>query len=136
MSLSNMKQSSTKRNIRNDIILIGGLLLVAAIGMFYLFGLRKAGNSVKVTIDGKAYKTYSLEKNITDDIYTGENKEHLNRLVIRNGKAYMETATCPDGICVEHNPIFREGESIVCLPNRVVVTVTTQNNNGDPDIVV
>ena len=130
------KEPSAKRKIRNDIILIGGLLIVAAIGMFYLFGLRRAGDSVNITIDGKAYKSYSLKENVTEDIYSGKNNENLNRLIIRDGKAYMESATCPDGICVSHAPIFRDGESIVCLPNRVVVTVTTQKSGDDPDIVI
>ena len=65
-----------------------------------------------------------------------KNNEHLNRFVIRDGKAYMEYASCPDGICVDHSPIFRDGESIVCLPNRVVITVTDSNNQDEgPDIV-
>ena len=131
-----MKKTKVKSVVRNDIILIVCLLLIAAIGMIYLFGLRSRGDTVRVTVDGKTYGTYSLTKNITEDIYSGKNKEHLNRLVIRDGKAYMETATCPDGICVAHTPIFRDGESIVCLPNRVVITVITNNDIDSPDIVV
>lgn len=129
------KKTATKRIARNDIILIVFLLLIAAIGMLYLFMFRERGDTIKVTVDGKIYGTYSLQKNMTEDIYSGENNEHHNRLIIRDGKAYMETATCPDGICVDHRPIFRDGESIVCLPNRVVISVTT-NNKDNPDIVV
>ena len=70
------------------------------------------------------------------DIRTGENESQLNRLIIKDGKAYIETATCPDGICVNHRPIFRDGESIVCLPNKVVVSVITQNSSDNPDIVI
>ena len=128
-----MKKTHT---FRNDIILIVCLLLVALIGVLYLFKFRSPGDTVKVTVDGKLYGTYLLSQNITEDIVTGENGEFLNRLVILNGKAYIETATCPDGICVEHSPIFRDGESIVCLPQRVVVTVITHNGNNTPDIIV
>ena len=71
---------------------------------------------------------------MTKDIITGEKGENLNRLIIKDGKAYMETATCPDGICVNHNPIFRDGESIVCLPNGVVVTII--KNDDDLDVVI
>ncbi len=132
--MTNMKIDSTKKhNIRNDIIFIVALLLIAAVGGLYLFVFRDGGNTVKVTVDGKTYGVYSLNENITEDIYTG--KDNLNRLIIRDGKAYMETATCPDGICVSHKPIFRDGESIVCLPNRVVVTVTTTDANS-PDVVI
>ncbi len=123
----------TKAIKRNDLILIGGLLLIAAVALIYLFCFRPAGDRVEITIDGKLYKTFSLEDEITEEIHTGETD--CNTLIIRDGKAFMDFATCPDGICVDHSPIFRDGESIVCLPNRVVVTVVTQGDDG-PDAVV
>lgn len=129
------QKDTKKRFLRNDILLIAVLLLAAAVGCVYLFVFRGNGNTVTVTVDGKLYGTYLLSENITEDIYTGENGEQHNRLVVRDGKAVMETATCPDGICVAHRPIFRNGESIVCLPNRVVVTVTTVETDT-PDVVV
>ncbi len=130
------QKSIKKRHLRNDILLIAALLLVAAIGGIYLLLFRGNGNTVTVTVDGKPYAEYALSENITEDIYTGANGEHCNRLVICDGKALMENATCPDGICVAHRAIFRNGESIVCLPNRVVVTVTTVADTDAPDIVV
>ncbi len=133
-----MKENKTaaKHHLRNDIILIVCILFIAAIGMLYLFVFRNSGDTVKVTVDGQVYGTYKLTENITEDIVTGENGEKLNRLVIKDGKACMETATCPDGICVEHQPIFRDGESIVCLPQRVVLTVVTDNDADSPDVIV
>ena len=128
--------NTKKRFLRNDSILIAVLLLVAAIGCIYLFVFRNSGNTVTVTVDGKLYAEYALTENMTKDLYMGKNGEHCNRLVIRDGKAFMETATCPDGICVAHRPIFRDGESIVCLPNRVVVTVTTVHETETPDVII
>lgn len=130
------KSKITERSHRrNDIIFIAALLLIAAAVMFYLFVLRESGNVVKVTVDGELYGTYSLSEDITVDIVSGDNASELNRLVISDGKAHMEHATCPDGICVDHRPIFRDGESIVCLPNRVVVTVIIEDDADAPDIV-
>ena len=126
--------NSKTRKIRNDIIFIVTLLLLAALGAVYLFLLRPGGNSVKVTVDGKIYGVYSLNQDVVEDIYTGKDNTNINRLVIKSGKAYIEEATCPDGICVGHAPIFRDGESIVCLHNRVVVTVITKDADG-PDVV-
>lgn len=132
-----MKEQKNAKSprLRNDIIFIIVILAVAAIGMLYLFVFRESGDIVRVTVDGELYGMYSLSQNITEDILTGEGGENLNRLIIKDGKAYMETASCPDGICVAHRPIFRSGESIVCLPNKVVVTVITDNNDDAPDIV-
>ena len=67
-----------------------------------------------------------------EDIHTG--KDGLNRLVIKDGKAWVETASCPDGICAAHKPIHREGESIVCLPNKVVITVSTATAATNPTL--
>lgn len=120
---------------RNDIILIISVLLLSAAALFYLFVLRDSGDVVKVTVDGTDYGTYSLTENTVHEIVTGKDGENLNRFVISNGKVYMEEATCPDGICVAHRPVFRDGESIVCLPNRVVITVITDKGNDSADIV-
>lgn len=120
---------------RNDIVFVAVLLLAAAAGMFYLFVMREGGNVVKVTVDGEVYGTYPLAEDITEDIVSGDDGAGLNRLIIRDGKAYMEYATCPDGICVDHRPVFRDGESIVCLPNRVVITVIIEDDADAPDIV-
>ena len=98
-------------------------------------GILKAG---RVTVDGKPYGAYPLSEELTLDIRTGDGGEQLNRLIIREGQAFVETATCPDGICAAHKPISRDGESIVCLPHRVVITVEsadTPRSDKQPDVV-
>ena len=121
---------------RNDIILIISLLLICSAALIYLFVFRKGGDTVKVTVDGEIYGVYSLNVDMSENIITGTDSGSFNRLVISDGKAYMEEASCPDGICVAHRPVFRDSESIVCLPNRVVVTVITEDDTDSPDIVV
>lgn len=133
--MKNQTEKSARR-LRNDILLIAVLLVAAAIGATYLFVFRGGGNTVQVTVDGQLYGTYPLSQTCTVDIESGEHGDGSNRLIIRDGKAFMETADCPDGICVAHRPIFRDGESIVCLPNRVVVTVIVHEDTDAPDVVV
>ena len=124
------------RLFRNDLIFITALLLlVSGLGIcFYLF--RGEGDMVTVTVDGKEFGRYSLAEDITVEIRTGAENEELNLLIIKDGQAYVETATCPDGICAGHKPISREGESIVCLPHKVVITVYTTEEEEAPDIIV
>lgn len=103
---------------KNDWILGGGIVLAA--GMIFLFQLlRDSGGAKEVTIsvDGDVFSTYSLEEDQTVEI------GGTNRLVIEDGTARMEWADCPDQICVNHRPVSRNGESIICLPNEVVVSV-------------
>ena len=53
-----------------------------------------------------------------------------NRLVIEDGTARMEWADCPDQICVNHRPVSSGGESIICLPNKVVVSVVSSKESS------
>ena len=79
---------------KRDYILIGCILLVAAVcaGFFLLTG--KEAQEAVVTVDGEVYGTYSLAKDQTIEIQDG------NRLRIQNGQAKMEWADCPDQLCV------------------------------------
>ena len=146
ITMSNEKDQSTPTAVRsgskfkNDIIFIIILLsVVCALGAgFYL--LRPEGNTVEVRVDGELMAEYPLSRDISVDI---EGVGGVNRLVIHGGEASVEYADCPDGICSAHSPISRSGESIVCLPHRVIVTVKegdTGPNDTDapesPDIIV
>ncbi len=124
-----------KRKRRNDGIFIAVLLALVSLGGAAFYFLRAPGDTVTVTVDKKLYGTYSLDTDTTVDIRTADNETAHNRLVIRDGKAYVEEANCPDGICAAHKPISREGESIVCLPHRVVITVQTAREEKEPDII-
>ncbi len=135
-----VKSTPTAKNggrlFRNDLIFIAVLLLVVSLCGLFFYLARGQGDTVVVTVDGKTYGTYSLTEEVRVEIRTGKSAEELNVLVIKDGQAYVESATCPDGICAGHKPISREGESIVCLPHKVVITVYTTDTEETPDIVV
>lgn len=128
---------SGRRKLRNDLVFIAILLAVVLLAGGAVLLLREEGNTVTVTVDGVLFGTYPLSEDRTVEIRTGGEGEELNLLVIRDGKAFVETATCPDGICAAHKPISRDGESIVCLPHKVVIAVKVKEPVPDnaPDVV-
>jgi hypothetical protein len=127
--------SSGGRRFKNDIILIGVLLLALLLVGGGVLLLQKPGDTVVVTIDGRVMGEYPLSQDLTLPIYTGEGGEQVNVLVIKDGEALVESASCPDGICASHKPISHEGQSIVCLPHRVVVSIRRAAEQNGPDIV-
>ena len=109
---------------KNDWFLAAGILAAAAILLcFQIF--RKTGDQavVSITVDGVLYGTYSLDKDRTVEI------NDTNRLVISDGSARMEWADCPDQVCVNHREVSRDGESIICLPNQVVVSIESMEES-------
>lgn len=112
-----------KRIGKNDLLLLGVLLCVCiAVLLVFSFDKGKAGATVVVTVDGKEYGRYDLAKEQKVSIYNDQGKV-TNTLLIRDHKADMIDADCRDLLCVKQKAIDRSGETIVCLPNRVVVSV-------------
>ena len=46
----------------------------------------------------------------------------------------MKEADCPDHLCMKQGEISHKGETIVCLPNRVVIEVES-NQDSEFDAV-
>lgn len=103
---------------KNDIFLAVIILAIAVLGLLFYGNLGKeTAGTITITVDGEVFGTYSLEKD--QEIPIGK----TNRLVIKDGEADMIEADCPDQICVKHKSISKNKESIVCLPNKVIVEV-------------
>ena len=86
------------------------------------------GAFAKVTVDGQFYGAYSLKKDSEVEILIKE--KVTNVLRIQNGKADMYMADCPDLLCVHQRAISRQKETIVCLPNKVVVEIVGGKEAG------
>ncbi len=108
---------------RNDFILIFLLLMLSAVFGFFCWMNASDGNLIIVTVNGEAVGSYPLNR---DDVVEIRTEYGENVLVIENGKAFMRSADCPNGICCAHKPIFRDGEAIVCYPHKLVVMVCAE----------
>lgn len=102
---------------KNDWKLIAFLLAAAGICfLVYRMGGKGGGEAV-IYQNGSEYARIALSTE--QEIRIGQ----TNTLVVEQGKVRMKEADCPDQICVKHRPVSRTGESIVCLPNRIVVEI-------------
>ncbi len=106
---------------KKDIVLVV-IIFLAALGAFLLHEL--IGAAAAGSVDGEIEAVYSLGEDKEIEINGG-----TNTLVIRNGKADMTEADCPDKLCVKQRAISRNKESIICLPNKVVVEADSKENS-------
>ena len=125
---------SKNRKTKNDIILAIIVIAVAATGVLLLNIFKTEGEFAVVKIDGKETERYPLSVNTEVVIETENNGK--NTLVIEDGKAFIKNATCPDKICEGHSKISFKGETIVCLPHKVVIEIVTDDSENELDVVV
>lgn len=115
--------STKRRQMKNDIILGIGLLMTAL--CLWLIMQLVMNNSttgelmVVITVDGDEYVQYPLESGSTKEITV----DGHNKVIIQDGVVWMEEADCPDKLCINQGKISKSGQTIICLPNRVMVTI-------------
>lgn len=114
-----------KKLEKKDKILIG-IIVGAAVLAFILHALigGKGASCVTVKVNGEIEGVYSLSEDQEISINEGS-----NILVIKNGKADMKEADCPDKLCVNQKAVSKNNENIICLPNKVIVEVDSSENS-------
>lgn len=101
---------------KKEAIFIASILVIAGIlGLGFLISGQRSHNTIRITVDGKEFGTYSLSKDQV--IHIGD----TNVCEIKDGKVTMIEATCPDHYCMKQKAVDEHGGSIICLPNKVVI---------------
>lgn len=104
-----------------DIILFIVLIAMGlGLSWFSAAGSTQGQNAV-VTVDGQLYGTYSLTENRTIDI---DQNDHINKITIKNATVQMTYSDCKNQVCVKDGRISKTNQSLVCLPNKVMVEIT------------
>ncbi len=117
-----------------DILLFFSFLALAAL-IAVLPLMRSSGGEqmVRIISGGEITGIYPLENDIDVEV---RHDGHLNIVSIKDKKVHMEYSDCKNQVCVHTGEITRTGETIVCLPNYLIVEITGSREGGDADDAV
>jgi hypothetical protein len=111
-----------------DIILVISLVILTLVTSIFIYKKQTSNKIyVEVSINGEITNKYSIDENIEIMLKTG------NALVIKDGNVCISNADCPDGLCVKQGTISKANESIICLPNKLVVRIVEDNTSLNKD---
>ena len=107
---------------KKDLLFIAAILLAA--GLAFLFFRPQPSESMsraEISVDGKTVMELDLSE---DQVLTVDGAGGgYNRIQVRDGAVSVLEASCPDKVCVHTGTVRYPGETIVCLPNRMIITV-------------
>ncbi len=113
-----------------DILIITIILITSLFWIIYNKSFCKdtsGSKEVNVYVDGDLYGTYSID---TDDDIDIDSKYGHNRLSIKDNKVRMTDSDCDNNSCINMGEISYSYESIICIPNRVVVEISDGNKES------
>ena len=117
-----------------DFLIIFAMLALSLIMSLAISNLdtKKEGQIIRIEQGSKLIGEYPLDDDREIDI---DVNGHYNKVVIKNGKAFMKEANCRDQICVHMKEINIDGETIICLPNKVFIEVVDKKSNDNDDAI-
>lgn len=108
------------KRYKNDIILVSAVLLSAIVLWVYISVGKTEGACAVIAVDGEELYRLSLKE---DQTLTVGKDGKFNVIVVESGAVYIKEASCPDHLCIDQGAKKYEGETIVCLPNKITVTI-------------
>lgn len=111
-----------------DIILAAVLIVIGlAMSYFLSFGT-SSGHELVISCNGERFGSYSL---LEDREVVIERNGHINKVTISDGIVSMSFSDCKGQDCVKQADISKTGETIICLPNKIVLEITGDETEYD-----
>ena len=109
---------------KRDLLLIIIILVLAGVVWIWANVFQtNAGGRLLISVDNQEYGIFDLSEKRT--IAIGD----TNVCRIEDGVVSMTQADCPDKVCVHSAGISKTGQTIICMPNRVVLEITAGDAN-------
>jgi hypothetical protein len=113
--------------------LIAISLITSGIIVFSYSRIKYESKVIKISVKGKSYKEIPFNDK-TKETITVKTELGTNVINISDGYARIAEADCPDKLCVKDGMISKPGQSLVCLPNKVVVEVKGVRDTETDDV--
>src|SRR5208337_2978655 len=111
-----------------DKVLLAVCIFLSFYSVVYVKEAMPKGTEVRIEVDGKLKYTFPLDK---DRTVAFSGVMGMTTVEIKGGKVRMKEAPCPNRVCIHQGWI--ESGAIICLPNKVIVTVSHPGDSKGPD---
>lgn len=121
-----------------DIVIIALLVMLSflPLAIFTYQNASANGDSMHVVVsaDGEIVHEMELKNDHTREVYEFVDDHGHENTVVREGLiVYISDANCQDLLCVQQGQISEVGETLVCLPNRVLVEIVSDGVDVEDD---
>jgi hypothetical protein len=122
-----------------DIVIIAVLLIISFIPEI-VFGISVGRNYndtyAEITVNGELYSKIPLSDHKGEEYVDISIDGHKNKILIEDDTIRMIEADCHDSLCIYQGKISKVGQSLVCLPNKVMVEIKGKIEENEDDIIL
>lgn len=115
-----------KRNTCLFLLLI--LIVICAGFLIQKFFFGKTGAVAIIEQDGETISELDLNKDT--ELVLDDGNGGSNTITVADGKIAVTDANCPDLVCVHTGAISQTGEVIACLPHKLIITISGNDDSS------
>lgn len=113
------------------IFLLSGILMISFLLLFLPYLFQPENPIAEIYQNGVLIQTVSLHDVSSPYTIPISQKGKENILLVSEGSIRMESANCPDKLCVHQGEIHTGSAPIVCLPHRLVIQIKNGTSSVD-----
>lgn len=115
--------------IKKADIILACILIVTGLTMSYIFSFGdQTAKQLQISCCGEHFGSYPLDE---DREIVVDRNGHINKVTIKDGYVSMEFSDCSGQDCVHQGKISKTGETIICLPNKIVLEISGSEDGYD-----
>ena len=107
------------------------LLLSAGISHLLMRGQAEGALRLEIIQDGNIIDTIALSDDYAAQFKVTSAEGRYNIVEIDHKKARVESAECPNQICVHTGWISQPGQMVICAPNKLVLLIKGKDGQAD-----
>lgn len=122
-----------------DIVIIAVLILLSFTPHLIFFKTSQKGsknNYAIIKVDGKIHKKIDLSKVKKSEKVNLNLPNGKNTLLIKNNSIQMDSANCNDALCVKQGNISKVGQTIICLPHKLIIEIKGDELDSKDDLIL
>lgn len=123
-----------------DVLLLVFIVAISFVPVGAFAFLDGKGSDLKylsIQINGKETQKIKLTGNTKIyEIPIEQEHGEINIVEVNNETVKMREANCPDQLCVYYKPISKDGETIICLPHKLVLQIKGGNSIEDEGDII
>lgn len=107
-----------------DIILIA-VITVSSLLFLTIPSLTRneTGAEAEIILNGKTYAVLPLDKDTRLEI------KNVGTVVVSGGSVHIENASCKDKLCEKTGSINHKNQTIICLPNKLIIRIISDDDS-------
>lgn len=122
-----------------DIVIIVFLLILSFTpNLIFSKTLSKDYSSTyaNIKISGKVYDSIELSSFKGEKTLDIQTSHGTDKVLIKDGSIQIIDADCNDKLCIKQGVISKVGETLVCLPNELIIEIKGDESDSSNDMIL